>query len=277
MIQPNAKLSKTRQAELLDISRSGLYYKPRPVSEEKLYLLQRVDDIFTRNPMYGNNRLRVMLKREGIVAGRDYMRSLMRTLGLQAILPKPKTTHIHPEHKIYPYLLRGMKITRPNQVWAADITYIPMHSGFMYLVAIIDWATRKTLVWRVSNTLTADFCVEALNEAIAKYGTPEIFNTDQGSQFTSEEHTNMLKEHGIRISMDGRGRCHDNIFVERLWWTVKHEWVYPRPAANGLELRKSLAEFFTWYNQDRPHQSLSWQTPDEAYFGALGQELGKAA
>ncbi|MBL0355074.1 MAG: IS3 family transposase [Dechloromonas sp.] len=183
--------------------------------------------------------------------------------------PKPDTSRPHPEHKIYPYLLRDMSIDQPNQVWATDITYIPMQRGFLYLAAILDWATRRVLAWRLSNTLTADFCVEALKEAIARYGQPTIFNTDQGSQFTSEEFTGVLKAHKIQISMDGRGRCYDNIFVERLWWTVKHEWVYLRPAANGIEQKRSLAECFDWYNRRRPHQSLAWQTPDDAYFGAL--------
>src|SRR5437660_3937100 len=171
------------------------------------------------------------------------------------------------EHKVYPYLLRGKTIDQPNQVWAADVTYIPMQQGFLYLVAIIDWATRRVLSWRLSNTLTARFCVEALSEALARFGKPGIFNTDQGAQFTSDEFTTMLRDHGIEISMDGRGRCHDNIFVERLWWTVKHEWVYLRPATNGIEQKRSLAEFFDWYNLRRPHQALSWQTPDECYLG----------
>lgn len=170
-----------------------------------------------------------------------------------------------------------MTIDQPNQVWATDITYIPMQRGFLYLAAILDWATRRVLAWRLSNTLTADFCVEALKEAIARYGQPTIFNTDQGSQFTSEEFTGVLKAHKIQISMDGRGRCYDNIFVERLWWTVKHEWVYLRPAANGIEQKRSLAECFDWYNRRRPHQSLAWQTPDEAYFGALAAAQALAA
>jgi len=201
----------------------------------------------------------------------------MRKLGLWAVTPRPDTSRPHPEHKIYPYLLRDLVIERPNQVWATDITYIPMRRGFLYLVAILDWATRKVLAWRLSNTLTSDFCVAALNEALARYGKPEIFNTDQGSQFTSADFTAVLKAHAIQISMDGRGRCHDNIFVERLWWTVKHEWVYLRPAANGIEQHKSLSAFFDWYNRRRPHQSLAWKTPDEAYFDMLAQSQPKAA
>ena len=182
-----------------------------------------------------------------------------------------------PRAQDLPYLLRDRTIDQPNQVWSADITYIPMHRGFLYLVAIIDWATRRVLSWRLSNTLTAGFCVEALDEALTKFGRPGVFNTDQGSQFTSEAFTRVLLDHRIEISMDGRGRCHDNIFVERLWWTVKHEWVYLRPAVNGLEQKRSLAEFFDWYNRRRPHQALGWQTPDEAYFGTIAPVAAEAA
>ena len=277
MIKPNAELSITRQSELLAVSRSSVYYRPKPESAEELDLLKRLDELFTENPMYGSRRMQVMLRREGILVGRRRIRHLMRKLGLWAVRPKPNTSQPHPEHKIYPYLLRGMVIDRPNQVWATDITYIPMQRGFLYLVAIIDWATRRTLAWRLSNTLTSDFCVAALEEAITRYGCPEIFNTDQGSQFTSKEFTDVLKNHGIKISMDGRGRCHDNIFVERLWWTVKHEWVYLRPVSDGIEQKRSLTEFFDWYNRLRPHQSLEWQTPDEAYFGLLAKTLLTAA
>lgn len=269
MIQPNAELSIARQAELLDVSRSSVYYQPKPDSTEELDLLKRLDEIFTENPMYGSRRMQAMLKRDGILVGRRRIRRLMKKLGLWAITPNPNTSRAHPEHKIYPYLLRGLVIDRPNQVWATDITYIPMQKGFMYLVAILDWATRRVLAWRLSNTLTADFCVAALNEAILRYGTPEVFNSDQGSQFTSEEFTGVLKKHEIQISMDGRGRCYDNIFVERLWWTVKHEWVYLRPAENGHAQKASLVTFFDWYNRRRPHQSLGWKTPNEAYFNAL--------
>ncbi|MGB4910673.1 MAG: IS3 family transposase, partial [Candidatus Dechloromonas phosphoritropha] len=249
MIKPNAELSIARQAKLLGVSRSSVYYHPKPESNEELDLLKRLDDLFTENPMYDSRRLQAMLKREGVLIGRRRIRRLMKKLGLWAVTPKPDTSRPHPEHKIYPYLLRDMTIDQPNQVWATDITYIPMQRGFLYLAAILDWATRRVLAWRLSNTLTADFCVEALKEAIARYGQPTIFNTDQGSQFTSEEFTGVLKAHKIQISMDGRGRCHDNIFVERLWWTVKHEWVYLRPAANGIEQKRSLAECFDWYNR----------------------------
>ncbi len=277
MIKPNAELSLTRQSQLLGVSRSSLYYRPRPDSALEADLLRRLDRIFTEHPVYGSRRLQVALAWEGIEVGRRRIRRLMKKLGLWAVTPKPDTSRPHPEHKVYPYLLRGLTIDRPNQVWATDITYLPMQKGFLYLVAILDWATRRVLAWRLSNTLTTDFCVAALQEAIARYGTPEIFNTDQGSQFTSEEFTGVLKTHAIRISMDGRGRCHDNIFVERLWWTVKHEWVYLRPAANGIEQKRSLTACFDWYNRQRPHQSLDWQTPDEAYFGRLAESAAQAA
>ena len=277
MIAPNAALSVNRQCMLLGIARSSFYYQSRPTSAEEFDLLNRLDRIFTEHPVYGSRRLQVMLEREGISVGRRRIRRLMRKLGLCAITPKRNTSKPHPEHKIYPYLLRDQTIDQPNQVWSTDITYIPMRRGFLYLVAIIDWSTRRVLSWRLSNTLTAGFCVEALKDALGRFGKPKIFNSDQGSQFTSEEFTRVLLDQGIAISMDGRGRCHDNIFVERLWWTVKHEWVYLRPAANGLEQKRSLAEFFDWYNRRRPHQALGWQTPDEAYFGKVAPTAAKAA
>ena len=277
MIARASELSIARQAKLLGISRSSVYYHPRPESKEELDLLKRLDELFTENPMYGSRRLQQMLRREGILIGRRRIRRLMRKLGLWAVGPKPSTSKPHPQHKIYAYLLRDLVIERPNQVWATDISYIPMRQGFLYLCAILDWATRKVLAWRLSNTLSNDFCIAALKEALTRYGKPEIFNTDQGSQFTSVEFTQVLKDHGIQISMDGRGRCHDNIFVERLWWTVKHEWVYLRPCNNGIEQQRSLAQCFDWYNRRRPHQSLNWKTPDEAYFGTLAKAQPMAA
>jgi putative transposase len=273
MIAPSAELSVNRQCQLLGIARSSYYDQPSPTSANELDLLPRLDRIFTEHPVYGARRLRAMLLREGISVGRRRIRRLMRQLGLSAIRPKRDTSKAHPEHKVYPYLLRDKTIDQPNQVWASDITYIPMRRGFLYLVAIIDWATRRVLSWRLSNTLTADFCVEALNEALGRFGRPGIFNTDQGSQFTSDTFTRVLLDHGVEISMDGRGRCHDNIFVERLWWTVKHEWAYLRPAVDGIEQTRSLTEFFAWYNYRRPHQALRWRTPGEAYFGTIVQAL----
>lgn len=267
MIDRTHKLSVVGQCALLGVARSSAYYRPAADSDEELELMRRIDRLFTEHPVYGSRRIQVALAREGTPVGRRRVRRLMRKLGLWAVGPRRNTSRPHPAHPVYPYLLRGLRIERANQVWATDITYIPMAKGFLYLVAILDWATRRVLAWRLSNTLTTDFCMAALQEAIARYGRPAIFNTDQGCQFTSEEFTGVLKHHQIRISMDGRGRCHDNIFVERLWWTVKHEWVYLRPAANGIEQKKSLVEFFDWYNRRRPHQALSWKTPDEAYFG----------
>jgi putative transposase len=277
MIAPTAGLPVSRQCTLTGIARSSFYYRPRPASAEELDLLKRLDRIFTDHPVYGSRRLQVALRREGVPVGRRRIRRLMRKLGLWAVRPKRNTSKPQPAHKVYAYLLRGKTIDQPNQVWATDITYLPMRQGFLYLVAIIDWATRRVLSWRLSNTLTAGFCVEALGQALARFGKPSIFNTDQGSQFTSEEFTTLLRDHAVEISMDGRGRCHDNIFVERLWWTVKHEWVYLRPAANGIEQKRSLAEFFDWYNRRRPHQALGWQTPDEAYFGQIAAAAAQAA
>ena len=234
-----------------------------------------IDEQYLKTPVYGSRSMRNYLRRLGYNINRKRVQRLMRLMGLEAIYPKPKTSKPHPEHKIHPYLLRGLKIDHPNQVWAADITYIPLKRGFMYLVAVIDWYSRKVLSWRVSNTLEADFCVEALQDAIRYHGCPEIFNTDQGSQFTSEDFTEVLQDHGIKISMDGRGRFQDNIFIERLWWTVKHHYVYLRAFENGAELRNGLKHWFKYYNQERFHQSLGDLTPDEVYFKE--HELLKAA
>jgi len=277
MIDPTAKLSVSRQAIVLGISRGSVYYKPRPVSDADLKLMHRIDKLHMEFPFAGSRMLQGLLVQEGFKVGRLHVATLMKRMGIEALYRKPNTSKRAPGHKIYPYLLRGLVVERPNHVWATDITYIRMRHGFLYLCAILDWATRKVLAWRLSNTLTTDFCTAALKEALARYGTPKIFNTDQGSQFTSVEFTDVLKVHGIQISMDGRGRCHDNIFVERLWWTVKHEWVYLRPCDNGIEQHRSLTACFDWYNQRRPHQSLNWQTPDETYFGALAKEQPRAA
>lgn len=277
MIMPRAGLSSNRQCALLGVAHSSFYYRPSAELADELDLLARLDRIFTDHPVYGSRRLQVALGREGIAVGRRRIRRLMKKLGLCAVRPKPNTSQPNHEHKIYPYLLRDKVIDRPNQVWSTDITYIPMRQGFLYLVVILDWSTRRVLAWRLSNTLTVGFCIAALREALARFGTPEIFNSDQGSQFTSEDFTKVLREHGVQISMDGRGRCHDNIFVERLWWTVKHEWVYLRPAATGIEQKRSLSEFFDWYNRQRPHQALGWQTPDEAYFRSIAAAMAKTA
>ena len=226
-----------------------------------------IDEQYLKEPVWGSRSMTTFLRRKGWKINRKRVQRLMRKMGLEAVYPKPKTSKPHPEHKIYPYLLRGLTIDRPNQVWATDITYVPMHRGFMYLVAVIDWYSRKVLSWRISNTLDADFCVEALEEALRIHGCPEIFNTDQGSQFTSAEFTGKLKEHNIKISMDGRGRYQDNIFIERLWWTVKYHYLYLRTFDNGAELRQGLNNWFAFYNQERFHQSLGDKTPDEVYYG----------
>jgi putative transposase len=271
----NRTVSISQQCEMFNISRSSFYYQGKEIRGEDLELMRLIDEQYLKTPAYGSRSMRNYLQRLGYKINRKRVQRLMRLMGLEAIYPKPKTSIPYPEHRIYPYLLRGLEIDRPNQVWATDITYIPLARGFMYLVAIMDWHSRKVLSWRVSNTLDADFCVEALKDAISRYGCPEIFNTDQGSQFTSKEFTDVLKDNGIKISMDGRGRCQDNIFVERLWWTLKYHYVYLRTFENGSELRKGLKHWFEYYNQERFHQSLGNLTPDEVYFKE--QDMQKAA
>ena len=260
-------LSITRQCKLVNIQRSSFYYRHKAIKIEDLDLMRRIDEQYLRTPTWGSRSMRNYLRRLGYKINRKRVQRLMRLMGLEAIYPKPRTSRPHPEHRIYPYLLRNMSIERPNQVWATDITYIPMSRGFMYLVAVMDWHSRKVLSWRLSNTMETDFCVQALEEAIDTYGCPEIFNTDQGSQFTSEAFTKVLKDNGIAISMDGRRRAQDNIFIERLWWTLKYNYLYLRSFTNGSELRAGLRGWFEFYNRDRFHQSLDNQTPDEVYFG----------
>jgi putative transposase len=228
--------------------------------------MKLIDDEYMKRPTSGSRTIRDCLERQGRKVNRKRIQRLMRLMGLEAIYPRPRTSMPHPEHRIYPYLLRGLDINRPDMVWAADITYVPMGRGYMYLVAVMDWHSRKVLSWRLSNTLDSEFCVSALEEAIAQYGRPEIFNTDQGSQFTSTAFTDVLKNNGIKISMDGRGRCMDNIFIERLWWTVKYHYLHLHSFENGLEMRKGLRKWFGFYNRERGHQSLNRQTPDECYF-----------
>jgi len=272
--EPN--LSITRQCRLLKIQRSSFYYRSKPVKAEDLELMRLIDEQYLEAPIWGSRSMRSHLRRLGYKINRKHVQRLMRLMGLEAIYPKRRTSRPHPEHKVYPYLLRNLSIERPNQVWAADITYIPMSRGFMYLVAVMDWHSRKVLSWRLSNTMEADFCVEALQEAIERYGCPEIFNTDQGAQFTSEAFTKVLKDNGIAISMDGRRRVQDNIFIERLWWTLKHQYLYLRSFANGSELRVGLRDWFWFYNGERFHQSLDNWTPDEVYYG-LPHPLAEAA
>ncbi len=257
-------LSTVRQCALLDISRSSLYYRPKEVLPGDLALMKLIDQQYLATPFYGSRRMAVWLNRQGLPVSRKRVQRLMRTMGLQAIYRRPRTSQPASGHKVYPYLLGGMEITRPNQVWAADITYLPMARGFLYLVAIMDWYSRYVLAWRLSNTLDADFCVEALEEALSK-GKPEIFNTDQGSQFTSEGFTGVLEQHTVRISMDGKGRYIDNIFVERLWRTVKYEEVYLKAYSNGREAEAGLEAYFYFYNTQRPHQALEYRTPAEVF------------
>jgi putative transposase len=257
--------SVRRQCELLRVSRSGLYYEPEPTSPEELALMRRIDELHLRHPFYGSRLLAVTLRNEGRTINRKHVQRLMRVMGIESIAPKPKTSEPHPEHPVYPYLLRGLRICRPNQVWATDITYIPMAHGFVYLVAIMDWYSRRVLAWRVSNTMDTDVCVEALQEALKRFGQPEIFNTDQGAQFTAEAFTKPLRERGIAISMDGKGRCLDNVFVERLWRSVKYEEVYLHAYDSIHEARAGIGRYLTFYNDKRPHQSLGYQTPASFY------------
>jgi putative transposase len=266
MIDRTHELPLTRQAELVGISRSSVYYLPTPVSAADLALMRRIDELHLEHPYAGARMLRDMFRREGMRVGRKHIATLMRRMGIEALYRKPNTSKRHPGHKIYPYLLRGLAITRPNQVWAMDLTYIPMAKGFVYLAAVVDWATRKVLAHRVSITMEADFCIAAVNEAIARFGKPEIFNTDQGSQFTGEAFTGLLKQHGIAISMDGKGAWRDNVFVERLWRTIKYDEVYLKAYESVSQARESLGRFIAFYNSRRPHSSLDAKTPDEVYF-----------
>jgi putative transposase len=229
--------------------------------------MRLIDEQYLKTPTWGSRSMRTHLRRLGYKINRKRVQRLMRLMALEAIYPKPRTSRPHPEHKIYPYLLRGLSIKQPNQVWAADITYIPMNRGFMYLVAVMDWYSRKVLAFRVSNTMEVDFCIEAVDEAIERYGSPEIFNTDQGSQFTSDAFTGLLTDNGITISMDGRRRVQDNIFIERLWWTLKYHYIYLNSFDKGSELRMGLQNWLIFYNRDRSHQSLDNRTPDEVYYG----------
>jgi putative transposase len=258
-------LSIVRQCELLGISRSGFYYEPVGESEANLRLMRLIDEQFMETPFYGSRQMMRHLYRLGFAVGRDRVRRLMRLMGLAAVYQRPRTSVPHPEHVVFPYLLRDLPIDRPNQVWCADITYIPMRRGFLYLVAIMDWASRKVLSWRVSNTMEADFCIEALKEALDRFGQPEIFNTDQGSQFTSRAFVSVLTDAGILVSMDGRGRWLDNVFIERLWRSLKYECVYLHAYETGSELRSGLAWWVGLYNARRPHTALAGRTPDEVY------------
>lgn len=266
MIDRAHDLPLATQARLLGIARSTVYRQPDPVSASDLAVMRRVDELHLDYPFAGSRMLRSMLANEGIALGRTHLRTLMRRMGIEALYRRPRTSKPAPGHKIYPYLLRDLAVTRPNQVWAADITYIPMARGFVYLVVVLDWFSRRALSWRVSITLEADFCVEALEEALARHGKPEIFNTDQGSQFTSEPFTSSLLKQKVKISMDGKGAWRDNVFVERLWRSVKYEEVYLRAYESVGEARNSIGRYLDFYNGRRPHSSLDGATPDQAYF-----------
>ncbi len=274
LIEPgHGELSVVRQCELVSISRSSFYYQPVGETAENLALMRLIDAQFLETPWYGSRQMARHLRRAGHEVGRKRVRRLMGVMGLVPIYQRPRTTVPHPEHRIYPYLLRGLVVERPNQVWCADITYIPMRRGFLYLVAVMDWATRKVLAWRVSNTMDMTFCIEAVREALARFGCPEIFNTDQGSQFTSSEFTDVLRAADVRISMDGRGRWLDNVFIERLWRSLKYECVYLHAFETGSELRAGLLRWIGYYNTGRPHSKLGGRTPDEAYGTGMMERL----
>lgn len=269
MIDKTHMLPVTRQARLLDLSRSSVYYEPKPTNERDLALMAAIDEIHMRFPFYGSRNIRGELRDRGFEVGRGHVATLMRKMGIEAIAPKRRLSQPHPGHKVYPYLLRGMDITRAGQVWSSDITYLPMARGFCYLTAIMDWASRRVLSWRVSNTLDAAFCIDALEEALDRFGPPEIFNTDQGSQFTSEGFTGLLASRGVAISMGGRGRWMDNVFIERLWRSVKYEEVYLKGYESIPEARRELVAYFEFYNTRRRHQGLQDRTPDQAYWSTL--------
>ena len=271
MIDRGHGLPLARQAKLLKLSRSSLYYEPLPVPAAELAIMRRIDALHLDYPFAGSRMLRDLLRSEGIVIGRERVATLMRRMGIAALYRRPNTSKPAPGHKIYPYLLRGLAVERPNQVWAMDITCIPMARGFVYLAAVVDWFSRRVLAWRLSVTLEAEFCLEAVEEALARHGRPEIFNTDQGSQSTSEAFTALLLKHAIAISMDGRGAWRDNVFAERLWRTVKYEEVYLRAYDSVGEARASLGRYLDFCNRNRPHSSLDARTPDRAYFNHLPQ------
>jgi len=269
MIDRNHQLPISRQAQLLGLSRASVYYVLRPVSQAELELMLRIDGLHLEHPFMGARMLRDCLRREGFEVGRKRVATLMTRMGIEPVYRRPRTTRKHPAHAVYPYLLRGLQIQRANQVWAMEITYIPMARGFVYLAAVVNWASRRVLAHRVSISMDSEFCREALEEALSRYGNPEIFNTDQGSQFTSTAFTELLEQRGIRISMDGKGACRDNVFVERLWRSVRCEEVYLRAYDSVSQARAGLARHFVFYNDRRPHSSLDGKTPDEFYFASL--------
>jgi putative transposase len=266
MIDRKHKLPIKRQAEVLSISRGSVYYQPRLISEQDFLLMRKVDQLHLDYPFAGSRMLRDLVRQQGVEAGRLHVSSLMKTMGIEAIYRRPNTSKPAPGHRIYPYLLRGLAVTRPNQVWAMDISYIPMARGFVYLAAVVDWFSRRILSWRVSIAINVSFCLEAVEEALAKHGRPKIFNTDQGSQFSSEAFTGLLKENNIAISMDGKGSWRDNVFIERIWRSIKYEEVYLRAYQTVQEARTSIRRYIEFYNVVRPHSRLKGNTPDQAYF-----------
>lgn len=268
-------LSIARQVELLSVSRASVYRRPRGEGTENLALMRRMDEVFLEYPFFGSRQMARFLRREGRTAGRHRVRRLMRVMGLGAIYCKPRTSDPHPAHKVYPYLLRHLAVTRANQVWCTDISYIPMRRGFLYLVTIMDWHSRKILSWRLSNTMDTAFCLEVLEEALARHGPPDIFNSDQGSQFTSLEFTQILRNRGIRISMDGRGRWRDNIYVERFWRSVKYECVYLHAFETGSQAREGIGRWIRFYNERRPHSTHGIKTPDEVYADSIALQKGQ--
>jgi putative transposase len=272
-IHTEHELPKTRRCELLGVARSSAYYRPKLIANEDLALMRLIDEIHLRLPFYGSRRIRDELEEHGHTVNRKRIRRLMHQMGLRALYPRQRTSQPGKGHKIYPYLLRDLSIEHANQVWATDICYIPMAKGFMYLVAIMDWHSRRVLSWRLSNTLDTDFCIAALEEALQRFGAPEVFNTDQGSQFTSEAFTDVLKAHGIAISMDGKGRWVDNVFVERLWRSVKYEDVYLRAYETPTQLRAGLTRYFMFYNTRRRHSALDRRTPDAVYYDQVNRKL----
>ena len=271
MIDRQHDLSITKQAEALGISRSSVYYLPRPVPAAELAVMRRMDELHLEFPFAGSRMLRDLLNQDGIEIGRRRVTTLMKRMGIEAVYRKPNTSKPAPGHKIYPYLLRGMVVDTPDKVWAMDITYVPMARGFVYLAAVVDWFSRRVLSWRLSITMEAGFCIEALEDAIARHGRPEIFNTDQGAQFTSHDFIGVLNKAGIAISMDGRGSWRDNVFVERLWRSIKYEEIYLRAYDTVSEARASIGRYLTFYNGRRPHSSLDRRTPDQVYFNRLPQ------
>jgi putative transposase len=273
MIDRSHELPLTRQAQVLKLSRSSLYYQPQPVSAADLAIMRRMDELHLDYPFAGSRMLRDLLRGEGVAIGRAHVITLMKRMRIEAIYRRPNTSKPAPGHKIHPYLLRGLTVDRPDQVWAMDISYIPMKRGFVYLAAVIDWHTRRVLAWRVSITMEVDFCLEVVEEAIARHGKPQIFNTDQGSQFTSAAFTGLLADNGVRISMDGKGAWRDNVFVERLWRSVKYEEVYLKAYESVAEARASIGRYLDFYNRKRPHSSLGARTPDQAYFDRQPQAL----